>query len=589
MKLRTASFMALLALVPLPAVSQTNPAIPKVGETIEVSIVNLDVVVTDKRGNRVPGLTKDDFEVLEDGKQQQISNFSEYGSQSPSSVTSSSVRANAQVASPAPRQPRTIVLFVDDMRLPDFKINPVFNGIKKLLHEVVQPGDSVMILRWRLRPVMSQAPTDDLGAVDRALDVIAASSIGVQRDQGTEMRDRQAEVKKHFEDAAQMWNRERLASGRGGADGAVQVAAAGPAAGDDDPTVLFEPRSAAEIALYEMKEKVKALNSIVTTMAGSSGKKVLVVVSHRLGAYAGGEYFYAIGNRIPDEDRNRYNTTGMIQSLIENANAHAVTIYTVFPEGLDTAYRTNASVQGDVGYSGTASGDAAMMAVHLVLLNETTSLQRLAEETGGSMAWSAVDIVKKLPRVRDDFESYYSLAYRIGARHDDASHKVVVRAKNRDYSVRSRKQYIDKSDVSDMHDRVLANLLQPSAEQAAIPLRMTVGSPLEKRKNVWSLPIRVEFPLSSLGTVPDGDQRKGSFSVYIASGRLFGSSVEVTRQTMPFSANREHTAVTFAYEFELLTDLLSDKVSVGIYDEISHEKGFAIGELPTITAARSGS
>src|SRR5437868_10960922 len=52
------------------AVSFTAPAeelpIPRAGETIDVSIVNLDVIVTDHKGNHVPGLTASDFEVFED-------------------------------------------------------------------------------------------------------------------------------------------------------------------------------------------------------------------------------------------------------------------------------------------------------------------------------------------------------------------------------------------------------------------------------------------------------------------------------------------------------------------------------------------
>ena len=35
--------------------------IPRASKTIGVSIVNLDLIITDKRGHRVHGLTKDDF------------------------------------------------------------------------------------------------------------------------------------------------------------------------------------------------------------------------------------------------------------------------------------------------------------------------------------------------------------------------------------------------------------------------------------------------------------------------------------------------------------------------------------------------
>jgi hypothetical protein len=46
-------------------------------ESIEVRVANIDVVVRDKAGNPVTGLTKDDFELFEDGKKQPITNLYE--------------------------------------------------------------------------------------------------------------------------------------------------------------------------------------------------------------------------------------------------------------------------------------------------------------------------------------------------------------------------------------------------------------------------------------------------------------------------------------------------------------------------------
>src|SRR5438876_9254865 len=51
---------------------------PALQETIEVNLVNLDVFVTDKSGARIRNLTKNDFEVFENGVKQIISNFIEY-------------------------------------------------------------------------------------------------------------------------------------------------------------------------------------------------------------------------------------------------------------------------------------------------------------------------------------------------------------------------------------------------------------------------------------------------------------------------------------------------------------------------------
>ena len=42
---------------------------------VDVSLVNVEVVVTDSDGNPIPGLTADDFEVFDDGRPVTVTNF----------------------------------------------------------------------------------------------------------------------------------------------------------------------------------------------------------------------------------------------------------------------------------------------------------------------------------------------------------------------------------------------------------------------------------------------------------------------------------------------------------------------------------
>ena len=55
-------------------VAQQAP--PEVTFQVEVNYVDVDAIVTDDKGNFVTGLTRDDFEVFEDGKPQKIEMFS---------------------------------------------------------------------------------------------------------------------------------------------------------------------------------------------------------------------------------------------------------------------------------------------------------------------------------------------------------------------------------------------------------------------------------------------------------------------------------------------------------------------------------
>src|ERR1044072_3768686 len=119
-----------LAVIAVPLLGADGP---RLGETIDVSVVNVDAIVTDHQGNRVRGLTKDDFQIFENGKLQPISNFSEIG------ITQS--QGGVSVV----HQPRTIVVFIEHFRAPDFRRDPFFNGMREFLHRTVRPGGSVKI------------------------------------------------------------------------------------------------------------------------------------------------------------------------------------------------------------------------------------------------------------------------------------------------------------------------------------------------------------------------------------------------------------------------------------------------------------
>ena len=68
---------ALWLLPALPAVAQDSPLPDLFSEAIDVRVVNVEVVVTDREGNRIRGLTANDFELLVDGEPAPIAYFTE--------------------------------------------------------------------------------------------------------------------------------------------------------------------------------------------------------------------------------------------------------------------------------------------------------------------------------------------------------------------------------------------------------------------------------------------------------------------------------------------------------------------------------
>ena len=80
-------------------------------------LVSVPIVVKDRHGNRVYGLTQNDFRIFEDGHEVRIRSFASVATQ-PRSATSARVPANLQVRFPQEMGPVPIILFFDQLNTP---------------------------------------------------------------------------------------------------------------------------------------------------------------------------------------------------------------------------------------------------------------------------------------------------------------------------------------------------------------------------------------------------------------------------------------------------------------------------------------
>src|SRR5262249_22624745 len=124
---------------------------------INVNLVQVDAVVTDNKGKAVTDLKAEDFEILQDGKRQAITNFA-FINVKDSAVRSSVVRPATQPRGgpPVPPPPpafrpreirRTIALVVDDLGLSFDSIVRVRQSLTKWVDTEMQPGDLVAVIR----------------------------------------------------------------------------------------------------------------------------------------------------------------------------------------------------------------------------------------------------------------------------------------------------------------------------------------------------------------------------------------------------------------------------------------------------------
>src|SRR5260221_5617106 len=143
----TATLVALTAGLTAQAPAQPPAQTPSATFKVQVDLVTNDIIVRDEKGNFIPDLKKEDFEIFEDGVKQDISSMTV--------VTGG--RVTNVLAPPPPPPPEGIVLpptrprndvsgriflfFVDDLHLQFHNTGRVRDLFKRISKELVHEGD----------------------------------------------------------------------------------------------------------------------------------------------------------------------------------------------------------------------------------------------------------------------------------------------------------------------------------------------------------------------------------------------------------------------------------------------------------------
>ncbi|HYE14249.1 MAG TPA: VWA domain-containing protein [Pyrinomonadaceae bacterium] len=346
---------------------------------ITSNLVQFDAVVLDKKGQQVTDLRPEDFEVLVDGKQQTITNFSYVSTGMP---TTGGARAGAPPADktlpPAPSAPlkaeqvrRTIALVVDDLGTSFESMHFVRSALRKFVDEQMQPGDLVAIMRTSAGVGALQQFTSDKRMLYAAIERVR-------------------------------W----YPRGRAGV-------AAFAALEGDSPSVTRDPtmgaggddnsmgRASPADEIDEFREEIfsvgtlGALNYIVRGLKDLPGRKSVVLFSD--------------GFQIFRSDGTSGRVMEVLRRLVDLANRASVVVYTMDARGLPTLGLTAADSTAGMTPMQISQ---ALMSRSSTFFNSKTGLNYLAQETGGFFIHNNNDLSGGLRKVLDDQRGYYLIGFR---------------------------------------------------------------------------------------------------------------------------------------------------------------------------------
>lgn len=546
-------FAALIAALPLAAQEQP-PA--KLVESIDVRVINIDVVVTDRKGNRIKGLKPQDFEIYENGTPKTVSNFYEVDTAKPAAapkakpapVPAPAPPAGDTVISSAPdSQQRRFIIFIDNLSLMPFNRNPVFKALKNFLQTGTRPDDQFMVATWN-RSMKVRVPfTTDITQVEQMLDVVAGeTSYGLHN--ASERKD----VEKQISDS-------------GNVDDAIIAA-----------------RGYAQSVEHDLRQTVDALNGLLSTLAGVEGKKVLILTSQGLPMTPGKELFFYIDEMARQKgwrstgstllQASNFDSTSLIQSIARTANANAITIYALHAGGLGSYNEGSAENATPTPYT----------VQQAAITNTTDSMQLVAAMTGGIAAVGTNNFDGALQTLENDLNTYYSLGYRSGTERVDRQRILEVKAKNRHYVVRSRRSFVEKSIRTEMNDRVIANLFYDRPDND-MKITLTTRQPVPNDEYTFKVPLEIHIPMEKITLLPQGETITGGFSVYVVVSDQNGDMSDVVSQQHQIRVTPDELSKMngkyFTYEIDLVMEKGRNRISVGVVDDIANTTGFERQEV----------
>ncbi len=130
----------------VPVWGQENPLPDLFSDVVDVRVVNVEVVVTDPKGNRIRGLEAKDFELLVDGEPVPVSYFTEVDEGYARSSVDGGTQASASLAADE-QMGTSYLIFIDDLHALRHHRNRVLRGLEQDLG-LLSPVDRVAVVAF---------------------------------------------------------------------------------------------------------------------------------------------------------------------------------------------------------------------------------------------------------------------------------------------------------------------------------------------------------------------------------------------------------------------------------------------------------
>ena len=509
--------IAALSLTAVPGAAQDNPLPDLFSDVIDVRLVNVEVVVTDRKGNRIRGLQASDFELLVDRRPVAIDYFTEIDDGR--AVAPSDERVD-NVPSLTPDEPvgTNYLIFIDDMFAIKQRRNRVLTRLERDLVGL-EPADRVALVAYDGRDLT--LITDWTGSPDQIDDAL-----------------RQA--------------RRRKARGH--------LYAYGMGADRGDKT----------------RRSVMAAAGAMRSFANAPGRKVMLLLIEGWATVSDSWNFgsaYAAASAGATLDR-------LYGPLVNAANLVGYSLYPIDLPGLrgrDIPISGFGTAGAGPPFAGPIGGYAMWREVPEHRFHDV--LRFLADETGGVPMINSFSN-KALAETVKDTRSYYWLGFEPPRGEDDRLHDIRVRLPGHEgVRVRARENYLDMSKATEVSMLVEGALLL-GGSPGTDSLEVSFGTPRKAGFRRLFVPMKVTVPLDDVELLPVNGQWMNELEFRMRLMNRFGDmatppvaklNVVIPNEPMPGDQ--------FVFETDLRIRKRKHRYVAAVYDPLTGELLSASGNV----------
>jgi VWFA-related protein len=433
------------------------PGPPTTTFPAQVEQVTVDVVVADKKGGPVSGLTKDDFLILEDGAPQTVVSFDAIQvPPSPSDKPKPAPRVSTN-ASKEERTGRSFVVVFDDINLTPAMSHRAKGAVAEFLKSGVREGDRVLLVAtgggawWSAR---MEAGRDQLLELLKRLDGRYIPDTSPER-----ITDWEAMRINLFRDPQVMERVRRRFDTYGVTQrNSTDSRAQNDLSGLEDPFVTARATEVYFQATTRNRITLEVLERVLNALGESRGRKSVILVSRGF---------------IYDPNLDEF------KRVVQASRRSNAAIYFLDTRGLEglpmamTAQFGPAIDERDIGFAFTENIEASEGA------------ESVAADSGGFSVRNTNDLGKGIKKIADESRMYYLIGYSpTNMARDGKFRKIQVKlapsAQRKGLQVRARRGYYAPSDGKTALspkpgavDPALQAAVDSPFDRDEIPLRMT--------------------------------------------------------------------------------------------------------------------